>query len=167
MKKTTAELQAMTVAELESHLDEQRDHEPKPYLRSVMAVRNAKIEEEHCDHWCVTAEEYAKIKHDNSAHHRAARDLHAAELAIRKLEAKAELSVEETARLVALKSGLSGMLQASESARNDAEPLHTALSRARSRNIKAFRLAGKPNPAGTQTATVLPANVGVTGAPAN
>jgi hypothetical protein len=56
----------MTVAELEAHLDDVRDEVPRPYLRDVMAVRNAKVRQEHLDVWGVTEEEYAAAKEESA-----------------------------------------------------------------------------------------------------
>lgn len=56
------EAEAMSIQELEAHLDAGREYFPRPYLQQVMAVRNAKIVQEQLDHHQLTAEQYIAAK---------------------------------------------------------------------------------------------------------
>lgn len=63
MEKLTAEqAQSKTIAELETYLDMAVEHFPKSHLKEIMAIRNAKIEEDQLDHWGLTRDQYATAK---------------------------------------------------------------------------------------------------------
>jgi ribosomal protein L7/L12 len=97
-------LERMTVAELEAHLDDVRDEVPRPYLREVMAVRNAKVRQEHLDVWGLTEEEYAAAKEE------AAKGETPLHVLLNRARAKAIKEVREarTARAAAASHGIKG-----------------------------------------------------------
>lgn len=82
-----AELEDLTVAELEAILDESRDNKPRSYLKEVMAVRNAKIETAEAELYGLTREGYAELRAKSEAANAAERDHHAAVLASLKAQA--------------------------------------------------------------------------------
>lgn len=85
---TEEELNVMTIAELETHMDEERDEVPRSYLKKVMAVRNQKIEQEKLDHWGLTKEQYDAAKYKSEEHRRHESDHHEALVNHNKLSEK-------------------------------------------------------------------------------
>ena len=162
MEQLSAEiLDGMNIRELETHLDEAREHLGRAYLKQVMEARSAKIRQEELDHWCLTEEQYAEAKLPFTKHHEAERDFHAAEYQLRrareKLKAAQTGGDDDTAkRLEEEIPGLEEVVNASQenlqSNPKPDKPLHHHLNEARRKiHIEARK---------AQTAAPAPVTVG-------
>lgn len=128
----------------------------------IMEIRNAKIAEDQCDQWGLSAEEYAAAKAGAEAHKVAEREVEEKEIRLRKLINSTQVVVIEGEKLKdqteklneikRLREEIPVLRAKAEQLAKEARPLHVHLNRARTKALKEHRLA--------QTATAKAASVG-------